>query len=126
MAVQLPEPSSEPSRRQTATYSSLPELSKPFLLDPASRSYKHQYSNIYFVRLVELRPIVEERAQERWRSVRGQSLRCFCRYAADGPARETTASPKNTESATVTIMLHCGDCLSGDAPETECPGRYGS
>ncbi len=30
-------------------------------MDPEHRSYKHQYSNIYFVRLVELRPVVEER-----------------------------------------------------------------
>jgi hypothetical protein len=61
-----------PPRRPNPSYSSLPELSRPFLIDPAHRSYKHQYSNIYFVRLVELRPVVETRAQERWKRVRGE------------------------------------------------------
>lgn len=75
MAALLPEPAQGPSRRPTTSYSLIPELSKPFILDPASRSYKHQYSNIYFVRLVELRPIVEVKAQERWAHVRGASLR---------------------------------------------------
>ena len=72
MATELPEPTSEALKRPTATYSSLPALSKPFLIDPALRSYKHQYANIYFVRLVELRTIVEERAHERWSAVRGR------------------------------------------------------
>nr|WRH23603.1 DNA polymerase delta subunit 2 [Naematelia aurantialba] len=72
MADILPDTSSAPLVRPTTTYSSLPELSKPFLIDSAQRSYKHQYSNIYFVRLVELRPIVEEQAKERWSAVRGK------------------------------------------------------
>ena len=74
MATELPEPTSEALKRPTVTYSSLPALSKPFLIDPALRSYKHQYANIYFVRLVELRSVVEERAQERWAAVRGESI----------------------------------------------------
>jgi DNA polymerase delta subunit 2 len=65
-------PESGPLKRPSTNYSSLSELSKPFLIDPSSRSYKHQYANIYFVRLVELRPIVEERAAERWHGVRGK------------------------------------------------------
>lgn len=68
----LPEPSTSVIKRPVTTYSSLPELSAPFYIDPAQRSYKHQYANIYFVRLVELRPIVEERAGERWAHIRGQ------------------------------------------------------
>jgi DNA polymerase delta subunit 2 len=74
MATELSIPETYPPQRPPTTYSSLSELSKPFLIDPSSRSYKHQYANIYFVRLVELRPIVEERAGERWGGVRGQSL----------------------------------------------------
>ena len=70
MAAELSVPDEIPSRRPSAAYSSLSELSKPFLIDPSQRSYKHQYANIYFVRLVELRPIVEERAGERWNGVR--------------------------------------------------------
>lgn len=73
MAVELSVPESG-VKRPTSSYSSLPELSKPFLIDPSSRSYKHQYANIYFVRLVELRPIVEERAGERWKNVKGVFL----------------------------------------------------
>jgi hypothetical protein len=72
MAMELALPDTTPPQRPSATYSSLSELSKPFLIDPSLRSYKHQYANIYFVRLVELRPIVEERAGERWGGVRGK------------------------------------------------------
>ncbi|CAD6578096.1 MAG: hypothetical protein TREMPRED_002110 [Tremellales sp. Tagirdzhanova-0007] len=72
MAVALPPPPKSIPARPTSSFSTLPELSKPFLLDPRARSYRHQYSNIYFVRLVELRPIVEERALERWQGVRGR------------------------------------------------------
>jgi len=72
MATSLPSSPTGPPRRPTTSFSTLPQLSKPFLLDPEARSYRHQYSNIYFVRLVELRPIVEDRAQERWGGVRGQ------------------------------------------------------
>ncbi|WWC69696.1 uncharacterized protein I206_103639 [Kwoniella pini CBS 10737] len=71
MVEPLPTPSGSVSTRPNPSYSTLPELSKPFILDSSSRSYKHQYANIYFVRLVELRPIVEDRAQEKWKSVRG-------------------------------------------------------
>lgn len=73
MAVELSVPETG-TKRPATSYSSLSELSKPFLIDPSSRSYKHQYANIYFVRLVELRPIVEERAGERWKNVKGLSL----------------------------------------------------
>lgn len=74
MATEITFEAGEPPKRPTVAYSSLPELSAPFFIDPASRSYKHQYANIYFVRLVELRPIVEEQAAERWAHVRGASF----------------------------------------------------
>jgi DNA polymerase delta subunit 2 len=72
MASPLPAEPGPAPRRPNPSYSSLPELSKPFVIDPANRSYRHQYSNVYFVRLVELRPIVEKRAEERWKAVRGE------------------------------------------------------
>ena len=72
MATELPEPTDDIVKRPTTSYSTLPELSKPFLIDPAQRSYKHQYANIYFVRLVELRPIVEKHALARWSHIRGE------------------------------------------------------
>lgn len=72
MATEIDFQEEEPPRRPTVAYSSLPELTAPFLIDAAHRSYKHQYSNIYFVRLVELRPVVEQRAEKRWENVRGR------------------------------------------------------
>ncbi|KAL5529429.1 hypothetical protein ACEPAG_5414 [Sanghuangporus baumii] len=42
-----------------------------FVLSAEHRSYRHQFSNIYFARLVLLKSIVEERARERWRGLRG-------------------------------------------------------
>ncbi|OWZ59501.1 DNA polymerase delta subunit 2 [Cryptococcus neoformans c45] len=71
MATVLPEPEEMPSIRPTPSYDPLAGLSKPFTIDPASRSYKHQYANIYFVRLVEQRPTVEEKATEKWKDVKG-------------------------------------------------------
>src|ERR1700722_2704084 len=46
----------------------------PFLITAANKSYKHQYANIYFVRLRILRRLVEERARERWKDVAGLFL----------------------------------------------------
>lgn len=71
MATLLPEPEKSPSLRPAPPYDPLIELSKPFTIDPTSRSYKHQYANIYFVRLVEQRPTVEEKAREKWKNVKG-------------------------------------------------------
>ena len=72
MANVLDVPAGPSYPRPTLTYSTLPDLSKPFFVDAAQRSYKHQYSNIYFVRLVELRPVVEKRAQESWGGIKGK------------------------------------------------------
>ncbi|WVR04983.1 hypothetical protein IAU60_001995 [Kwoniella sp. DSM 27419] len=72
MATALTDPSDGRLSRPNPTYSTLPEQSKPFVVAPESRSYKHQYANIYFVRLVELRPTVEDKAKERWKGIRGK------------------------------------------------------
>ncbi len=42
-----------------------------FAIGAANRSYKHQYANIYFVRLRKLRAAVEENAKRRWKNVDG-------------------------------------------------------
>lgn len=42
-----------------------------FSIKSADKSYKHQYSNIYFVRLRALRQHVEQRAKGRWNEVAG-------------------------------------------------------
>ncbi|KAJ6547330.1 DNA polymerase alpha/epsilon subunit B-domain-containing protein [Mycena capillaripes] len=42
-----------------------------FLITTANKSYKHQYANIYFVRLRILRDVVEEKARQRWHGIKG-------------------------------------------------------
>ncbi|WVO17005.1 hypothetical protein L204_104691 [Cryptococcus depauperatus] len=70
MATLLPEPCLEVPRRPNPGFDPLPHLSQPFHIDPATRSYSHQYANIYFVRLVEQRPIVEKKALEKWGNIK--------------------------------------------------------
>ncbi|KAI0362684.1 hypothetical protein OH77DRAFT_1585031 [Trametes cingulata] len=45
-----------------------------FILDPKEKTYRHQYSNIYFMRLHTLRKYVEERAKKRWNEVAGDPI----------------------------------------------------
>ncbi|RDB24115.1 DNA polymerase subunit delta-2 [Hypsizygus marmoreus] len=45
-----------------------------FLINRANKSYKHQYANIYFVRLRLLRQFVEARAHQRWKNVDGEPI----------------------------------------------------
>jgi hypothetical protein len=63
-----------PTRLTTAI---LPPSDKTpsFLINGASKSYKHQYANIYFMRLRILRDFVEKRAGERWKGVAGEDCR---------------------------------------------------
>lgn len=126
MATELAVPETS-AQRPTTRYSSLSELSKPFLIDPSSRSYKHQYANIYFVRLVELRPIVEERANERWKNVRGRyhNMRGVCRQIADQHRRQAAATTSCPEPSTVTVVLYRRHDLSRHATEAKCFGGHG-
>ncbi|KAG6840702.1 hypothetical protein C0991_004946 [Blastosporella zonata] len=50
-----------------------------FQINTKDKSYKHQYSNIYFVRLRLLRQFVEERALKRWGN--HQSAFCACSFS---------------------------------------------
>ncbi|KAF9483771.1 hypothetical protein BDN70DRAFT_262218 [Pholiota conissans] len=45
-----------------------------FLIGPSQKSYKHQYSNIYFIRLRLLRGFVEENARRRWSVLAGKPV----------------------------------------------------
>ena len=58
--------------RPTSIVSTTPQSLPSFLLGPANRSYKHQYANIYFIRLRKLRQFVERNAKERWQKVKGK------------------------------------------------------
>ena len=66
-------PEAGPSRRPQADYAALPLLNQPFLLNDAlARTYKAQYSNIYFQRLLQLKAIVAKAAKQRWAHVQGE------------------------------------------------------
>ncbi|KAI0797778.1 DNA polymerase alpha/epsilon subunit B-domain-containing protein [Abortiporus biennis] len=47
------------------------EKTPSFTINAANKSYRHQYANIYFVRLRLLRTFVEDQARKRWREVAG-------------------------------------------------------
>lgn len=64
-------PSSTPERL-TTTALPVPQ-NRSFTIQSGSKSYKHQYSNIYFTRLRLLRKFVEDRAKKRWKDVAGKS-----------------------------------------------------
>ena len=66
-----PIPSTPLTRPSTTTLA--PPDDASFLIKAADKSYKHQYSNIYFVRLRALRQQVEQRAKRRWNEVAGTS-----------------------------------------------------
>ncbi|KAF9448368.1 hypothetical protein P691DRAFT_618311, partial [Macrolepiota fuliginosa MF-IS2] len=59
------------SRASTTLLPSL-ESTPSFLITKANRSYRHQYSNIYFIRLRALREFIEEKAHTRWKNVSGK------------------------------------------------------
>ena len=53
---------------------SLPSGLPSFIVEPKERSYKHQYANIYFIRLHILREFVEKKAVKLWKGLDGN----FC------------------------------------------------
>jgi DNA polymerase delta subunit 2 len=55
--------------RTTATYDPCSSRREQLLLK--QRSYQQQYANIYFQRLVNLKPHVVAQAQQRWSSIQG-------------------------------------------------------
>ncbi|KAK0210508.1 DNA polymerase alpha/epsilon subunit B-domain-containing protein [Desarmillaria ectypa] len=58
-------------RRSTTSLLDATDGTPSFRIGDGDKSYKHQYSNIYFTRLSELRKSVEERAVRRWANVEG-------------------------------------------------------
>ncbi|KAJ7172733.1 DNA polymerase alpha/epsilon subunit B-domain-containing protein [Mycena filopes] len=45
-----------------------------FLITSANKSYRHQYANIYFVRLRILRDVLEANAHRRWHDIKGDPV----------------------------------------------------
>lgn len=60
--------------RPAPAYSTLPDLASSFVLQARTRSYAHQYANMYFARLVQLREAVRARAEAKWGKAAGASL----------------------------------------------------
>jgi hypothetical protein len=57
---------SRPHVRLTSTIVPPTEMTPSFEIDAKNKSYRHQYANIYFTRLLMLRNAVEKRAKARW------------------------------------------------------------
>lgn len=64
----LTPPSAEASTFARVPVSAYADCSQPFLL--GERSFGRQYAHIYAARLIQMRPILEERARQKW----GESL----------------------------------------------------
>ncbi|KAF8627893.1 hypothetical protein AX15_004190 [Amanita polypyramis BW_CC] len=62
-----------PSRISTAVLPLLSDLPS-FIVEPKERSYRHQYANIYFIRLRLLREFVEKSAINLWRGLHGNPI----------------------------------------------------
>ncbi|GJJ12480.1 hypothetical protein Clacol_006722 [Clathrus columnatus] len=59
------------SSRLVSVTTPLSEPFPSFLLGSSNKSFRHQYANIYFIRLQRLRGFVERNATERWKNVKG-------------------------------------------------------
>ena len=60
----LAPPSAEASTFARVPVSAYADCSQPFRL--GERSFSRQYAHIYAARLIEMRPILEERARQKW------------------------------------------------------------
>ncbi|KDQ59486.1 hypothetical protein JAAARDRAFT_174842 [Jaapia argillacea MUCL 33604] len=69
-----PSPPDVPLTRATTILLPPTPHTPSFSLTSSNKSYKHQYANIYFVRLRLLRGVVEERARARWANVQGSPV----------------------------------------------------
>ncbi|TDL27210.1 hypothetical protein BD410DRAFT_761860 [Rickenella mellea] len=69
-SLQIPIPTS-PLHRPPTSQTTLPEDTPSFALGHQHKTYRHQYANIYFIRLRLLRDHVEKKARQRWKNVSG-------------------------------------------------------
>ncbi|KAI0340619.1 hypothetical protein BDW22DRAFT_1378725, partial [Trametopsis cervina] len=70
---QLKEPEAPLTRRPTAVLAP-PEGTPSFAITGHDKSFKHQYANIYFMRLHALRRFVEHNARQRWAGIDGNPV----------------------------------------------------
>ncbi|KAF7304732.1 Glutamate decarboxylase [Mycena kentingensis (nom. inval.)] len=71
--TRLTQPEAPLTRPPTTVLPPTPETPS-FLITTATKSYKHQYANIYFLRLSHLRSSVLEKARERWADAPGNPV----------------------------------------------------
>lgn len=62
MAIMETDPAT--MNRRTATTEDLGELQENFVVK--SRDYKQQYAHLYFMRLMQMRPLVLTQAKHKW------------------------------------------------------------
>ncbi|KIJ69512.1 hypothetical protein HYDPIDRAFT_24347 [Hydnomerulius pinastri MD-312] len=71
--AEIPTPST-PLTRCTSTLLPATANAPSFIIDAKNKSYKHQYSNIYFTRLAMLKKPVLERAKAKWKDLPGKPM----------------------------------------------------
>ncbi|KAL0566153.1 DNA polymerase delta small subunit Cdc1, partial [Marasmius crinis-equi] len=69
-----PLPKSSSTKRSITNVLPPPEGTPSFIITPGQKTYKHQYSQIYYMRLTHLSPLVEERAKKRWKDLDGSPV----------------------------------------------------
>ncbi|KAL0574438.1 DNA polymerase delta small subunit Cdc1 [Marasmius crinis-equi] len=69
-----PLPKSSSTKRSITNVLPPPEGTPSFIVTPGQKTYKHQYSQIYYMWLTHLSPLVEERAKKRWKDLDGSPV----------------------------------------------------
>ncbi|KAG6334004.1 hypothetical protein ID866_5087 [Astraeus odoratus] len=67
-------PESTPLTRCPSTLLPATRTSPSFIIDTKNKSYRHQYSNIYFTRLAMLKGPVTQRARAKWENLPGNPM----------------------------------------------------
>lgn len=94
----LAPPSAEASTFTRVPVSAYADCSQPFRL--GERSFSRQYAHIYAARLIEMRPILEERARQKWgESVWGISPPLF------GEGRQSFMADAEPAGSSLVIFL---------------------
>lgn len=109
-------PAGPSSQRPTPTTSALSELSAPLRISSSTRSYGHQYANIYFIRLVQLRDEVMQRAEARWAHVQGSA------EGEQANIRQACVTTPHSESSEKPAVLYRRNGVYGDATQAERAG----
>ena len=61
-----------PVVRPSTQFTPLDDLSNPFILDPKTQTYSHQYASIYYLRLDKLKETLLEASHAKWAKAAGR------------------------------------------------------